>query len=139
MLGRNPAARKARPRAHGIPGTREVFFGATWRLTNPGGVYFRSVHMWSTRWRDLQGAAFFNGAGLGWWINPLNELRNMGLHTATVPLLILAIPLTHYALVRFLGIATPGSLPRPSSASTAGKVANQLTALAATGPSSSAL
>jgi hypothetical protein len=144
-----------------ITGIVEVFFGPSWWLTKPAGVFFRSLHMWSTQafvifimlhlvivfctmgyrgprrltwvlgvvlfflvlmetefgyalrgdfsaqWRALQGADFYNGAGIGWWINPLNELKVLGLHTAIVPLAVLAVLVVHYALVRFLGIATP--------------------------------
>jgi hypothetical protein len=61
----------------------------------------------STQWRALQGADLYNGAGIGWWINPLNEFKVLGLHTAIVPLVVLAILVVHYSLVRFLGIATP--------------------------------
>ncbi len=147
-----------------ITGIVEVFFGSSWWLTKPAGVFFRSLHLWSTQafiifillhlvvvfctmgyrgprrvtwvlgvlmfffalvetelgyalrgdfstqWRALQGADFFNGSGLGWWINPLNELKVFGIHIAIVPLIIIALLSLHYALIRFLGIATP---PRP--------------------------
>ncbi len=142
-------------------GIVEVFYGSTWWLTKPVGVFFRSVHMWSTQafvifillhlvvvfctmgyrgprriswvlgvimfflalmetefgyalrgdfstqWRALQGADLYNGAGVGWWINPLNEFKVLGLHTAIVPFVIIAVLGVHYALVRMLGIATP--------------------------------
>jgi hypothetical protein len=61
----------------------------------------------SSQWRALQGADLYNGAGIGWWINPLNEIRILGIHTAIIPLIVLAILVVHYALVRFLGIARP--------------------------------
>jgi ubiquinol-cytochrome c reductase cytochrome b subunit len=150
-----------------VTGVVEVFFGADWWLTNPVGVFFRSVHMWATQafvvfilmhlvvvfctagyrgprritwilgvvmflfalietemgyalrgdfsnqWRALQGADFFNGTGLGWWINPLNELKIMGTHIAIFPLIILTILVVHYMLVRFLGIATPMKADHP--------------------------
>ncbi|MDA8411654.1 MAG: cytochrome b N-terminal domain-containing protein [Treponema sp.] len=144
-----------------VTGVVEVFFGASWWLTKPAGVFFRSLHLWSTQafvifillhlvvvfctmgyrgprritwvfgvfmfffalietelgyalrgdfstqWRALQGADFFNGSGLGWWINPLNELKIFGIHAAIVPLIIILLLSLHYMLVRFLGIATP--------------------------------
>jgi hypothetical protein len=144
-----------------LTGMVEVFYGATWWLTKPVGVFFRSVHMWSTQafvifillhlvivfctmgyrgprritwvlgvlmfflalmetefgyalrgdfstqWRALQGADLYNGAGIGWWINPLNTFKVLGIHTAIVPLVIMAVLAGHYALVRILGIATP--------------------------------
>ena len=149
-----------------VTGVVEVFFGSTWWLTKPAGIFFRSLHLWSTQafivfillhlvvvfctmgfrgprritwifgvamfffalietelgyalrgdfstqWRALQGADFFNGSGLGWWINPLNELKIFGIHTAIAPLIIIALLALHYSLVRFLGIATP---PKPEA------------------------
>lgn len=149
-----------------VSGIVEVFKGSTWWLTDPVGVFFRSLHMWSTQafivfillhlivvflttgyrgprrwtwvlgvcmfvfalietelgyalrgdfstqWRALQGADFFNGSGLGWWINPLNEFQVLGIHVAIVPFIIILLLSLHYALVRFLGIATP---PRPDT------------------------
>lgn len=142
-------------------GLVEVFKGSDWWLTKPAGVFFRSLHMWSTQafivfillhlvvvfctmgyrgprrwtwvigvgmflfalvetelgyalrgdfssqWRALQGADFFNGSGLGRWINPLNEFQVFGIHVAIVPFVIVSLLGLHYALVRFLGIATP--------------------------------
>ncbi|MEI8094473.1 MAG: cytochrome b N-terminal domain-containing protein [Spirochaetales bacterium] len=64
----------------------------------------------SAQWRALQGADFFNGSGLGLWINPLNELKIMGTHIMIMPLIIITILVVHYMLVRFLGLATP---PKP--------------------------
>jgi len=150
-----------------LTGVIEVFFGADWWLTNPVGVFFRSLHMWATQafvvfillhlvvvfctmgyrgprkitwvlgvmmfflalietemgyalrgdfsaqWRALQGADFFNGAGLGWWLNPLNELRIMGTHIMIMPLLLITILVVHYILVKFLGLATPPKADHP--------------------------
>ncbi|NNM54914.1 MAG: hypothetical protein HKM05_09350 [Spirochaetales bacterium] len=150
-----------------ISGVVELFFGSTWWLTNPVGVFFRSVHLWSsqafvifmllhlivvfctmgyrgprkitwvigalmfmtaitetefgyalrgdfsTQWRALQGADFFNGSGLGWWINPLNTVNIIGMHVAIVPFIIFALLSLHYILVRFLGLATPPKADHP--------------------------
>ncbi len=150
-----------------VSGVVEVFFGPSWWLTVPAGVFFRSIHMWSTQafvifillhlivvfctmgyrgprritwvlgvlmfvvalietelgyglrgdfstqWRVLQGADFFNGSGLGWWVNPLNELKVLGVHVAVVPLIIFALLGLHYTLVRFLGLATPPKADHP--------------------------
>ncbi|QGF24126.1 hypothetical protein Rai3103_11060 [Raineyella fluvialis] len=61
----------------------------------------------SSQWRSLQGADFYNGAGLGWWINPLDYGQVLGIHVATIPLVLLGLVGLHYLLVRVLGIAEP--------------------------------
>lgn len=61
----------------------------------------------SSQWRSLQGADFYNGSGLGYWLNSLNYQQIYGIHIAAVPLLILGLLAVHYILVRFLGIAKP--------------------------------
>ncbi len=61
----------------------------------------------SSQWRSLQGADFYNGTGSGSWINPLNYGQVYGIHIATIPLVILGLLGLHYLLVRVLGIAKP--------------------------------
>jgi hypothetical protein len=61
----------------------------------------------SSQWRTLQGADFYNGTGLGSWINPLNYAQVYGIHIALIPLALLALVGLHYLLVRVLGIAAP--------------------------------
>ena len=61
----------------------------------------------SSQWRGLQGADFYNGAGAGGWINPLNYGQVYGIHIATIPLALLGLVGLHYLLVRVLGIAEP--------------------------------
>lgn len=61
----------------------------------------------SSQWRSLQGADFYNGSGLGYWLNSLNYQQIYGIHIAAIPLLILALLFMHYLLVRVLGIAKP--------------------------------
>src|SRR5664279_1135826 len=61
----------------------------------------------SSQWRSLQGADFYNGSGLGYWLNTLNTQQILGIHIAAVPLLILGLLVFHYILVRVLGIAKP--------------------------------
>lgn len=61
----------------------------------------------SSQWRSLQGADFYNGSGLGYWLNTLNAQQIYGIHIAAVPLLILGLLGFHYILVRVLGIAKP--------------------------------
>ncbi|MEP7204582.1 MAG: cytochrome b N-terminal domain-containing protein [Candidatus Saccharibacteria bacterium] len=61
----------------------------------------------SSQWRSLQGADFYNGSGLGDLLNPLNYNQIFGIHIIIVPLAILCLLALHYLLVRVLGIATP--------------------------------
>jgi ubiquinol-cytochrome c reductase cytochrome b subunit len=61
----------------------------------------------SSQWRGLQGADFYNGAGAGGWINPLNYGQVFGIHIAMIPLMLLGLVGLHYLLVRVLGIAKP--------------------------------
>lgn len=61
----------------------------------------------SGQWRALQGADFYNGTGLGYWINNINYRQIYGLHVVVIPALILGLLFFHYLLVRVLGIAKP--------------------------------
>jgi len=61
----------------------------------------------SSQWRSLQGADFYNGAGLGWFVNPLNYGQIYGIHIVAIPLAIVGLLGLHYLLVRVLGIAKP--------------------------------
>ena len=61
----------------------------------------------SSQWRSLQGADFYNGSGLGYLINALNYKQVYGIHIAVIPFLILGALFLHYLLVRVLGIAKP--------------------------------
>ena len=60
-----------------------------------------------SQWRSLSGADFWNGSGLGFYINPLNYLQMFSIHTLIFPLLILALVTLHYFTVKKLGIAKP--------------------------------
>ena len=62
---------------------------------------------YSSQWRSLQGADFYNGSGIGRWIDSLNYSQIFGVHTVVIPLLILSLLFLHYLLVKFLGIAKP--------------------------------
>ena len=142
-------------------GTIMALFGTSWWLTNPFGVYVRSVHLWATQafvlfillhllvvfftsgfkkprrltwmlgvlmlfvvlaetefgyvirgdfssqWRSLQGADFYNGSGLGKILNPLSQSQIYGIHIVIIPLTIIGLLFLHYLLVRVLGIAKP--------------------------------
>jgi ubiquinol-cytochrome c reductase cytochrome b subunit len=61
----------------------------------------------SSQWRALQGADFYNGTGAGSWINPLNYAQVFGIHIALIPFALLGLVGLHYLLVRVLGIAKP--------------------------------
>lgn len=62
---------------------------------------------YSSQWRSLQGADFYNGAGLGNLLNPLNSSQIFGIHVVVVPLALIGLLFLHYLLVRVLGIAKP--------------------------------
>jgi len=61
----------------------------------------------SSQYRSLQGADLYNGSGIGWVLNNLNTGQVMGIHIAVIPLLLIALILAHYFLVRVLGISKP--------------------------------
>ncbi len=61
----------------------------------------------SSQWRGLQGADFYNGSGLGKYFNPLNYNQIYGIHIVVIPLSIIGLLFLHYLLVRVLGIAKP--------------------------------
>ncbi|MEO8105199.1 MAG: cytochrome b N-terminal domain-containing protein [Candidatus Saccharibacteria bacterium] len=61
----------------------------------------------SSQWRSLQGADFYNGSGLGGILNPLNYKQIYGIHIVVVPLVLIGLLGLHYLLVRVLGIAQP--------------------------------
>lgn len=61
----------------------------------------------SAQYRSLQGADFYNGTGLGNFINNLNTGQIFGIHVAAIPLLIIVLLMAHYFLVKVLGIAKP--------------------------------
>jgi ubiquinol-cytochrome c reductase cytochrome b subunit len=61
----------------------------------------------SSQWRSLQGADFYNGAGLGNYINALSYQQIYGIHVVVIPLAVMALLFFHYLLVRVLGIAKP--------------------------------
>ncbi|HUY62668.1 MAG TPA: cytochrome b N-terminal domain-containing protein [Candidatus Paceibacterota bacterium] len=144
-----------------VTGVTLAFMGQNWWLTNPWGVYTRSIHLWSvqaliaililhmlvgfttsgfkaprrmtwvfgalilclaliqtefgyglrgdfsSQFRAVSGADFWNGAFLGYWVNPLSHLQEFALHVAIIPLAILLLFIMHFILVRTYGIAKP--------------------------------
>ena len=61
----------------------------------------------STQWRTLQASDFYNGLGLGAFINNLNYAQIYGIHIIILPLVILGLLFFHYLLIRVRGIAKP--------------------------------
>lgn len=144
-----------------VTGITMAFMGQTWWLTNPWGIYFRSIHLWtvqafiailvlhilvglttsgfraprrmvwvfgalifclvliqtefgyglrgdfSSQYRAVSGADFWNGTYLGNWLNPLNYTQVFALHTAIIPIAILVLFIAHYLLEHTYGIARP--------------------------------
>ncbi|MGC8538175.1 MAG: cytochrome b N-terminal domain-containing protein [Candidatus Micrarchaeia archaeon] len=60
-----------------------------------------------SQWNDKAGADLWNGLGLGYWVNPLNQGALLGWHIAIVPLLLVVLMFTHYMLVKNKGLSTP--------------------------------
>jgi len=63
----------------------------------------------SSQYRVISGADFWNGAHLGWWVNPLNFAQDLALHTAIIPILIIVFFLMHYIIEHSHGISKPYS------------------------------
>ena len=61
----------------------------------------------SSQWRSLQGADFYNGSGIGYWINALSYKQIYGIHIVVVPFMIIGLLFLHYLFVRTQGIAKP--------------------------------
>lgn len=61
----------------------------------------------SSQYRALAGADFWNGAGLGAWFNVLNYGQLLSVHTVIIPIILIAIIALHYSIVKKLGIAKP--------------------------------
>ncbi len=61
----------------------------------------------ASQFRAVSGADFWNGAYLGYWLNPLNYTQTFIIHTAIIPLTIFFLFLAHYLLEHTYGIARP--------------------------------
>ncbi|MDE2079004.1 MAG: cytochrome b N-terminal domain-containing protein [Patescibacteria group bacterium] len=61
----------------------------------------------SSQFRAVSGADFWNGARLGYWINPLSHLQEFAIHTAIIPIAILGLFILHFILIRTYGISKP--------------------------------
>lgn len=61
----------------------------------------------SSQWRALQASDLYNGAGIGAFVNNLNTLQIYGIHIVFLPLVILALLVSHYILIKVRGIAKP--------------------------------
>lgn len=60
-----------------------------------------------SQWNAIAGASLWNGLGLGYWINPLNEGAVYGWHVAIVPGLFIVLIIVHYGIVKKRGISVP--------------------------------
>lgn len=72
-----------------------------------------------SQWNAIAGADLWNGLGLGYWINPLNEGAVYGWHVAIVPGLLIMLITVHYAIVKKRGISVPYRKDIPYSVVTA--------------------
>ena len=61
----------------------------------------------SSQFRAVSGADFWNGSHLGYWINPLSHWQDFAIHVAIIPLSILGLFVLHYILVHTYGISKP--------------------------------
>ena len=61
----------------------------------------------ASQFRAVSGADFWNGAYLGYWMNPLNYTQSFIIHVAIIPLTILVLFILHYTLEHAYGIAKP--------------------------------
>jgi len=61
----------------------------------------------SSQFRAVSGADFWNGVHLGYWLSPLNNLQIYSIHVFIIPFIILGLFICHYILVRTYGIALP--------------------------------
>lgn len=60
-----------------------------------------------SQWNDLSAADLWNGAGLGYWVNPINFGALYGWHIAIVPITLLVLMGTHYLMVKKKEISKP--------------------------------
>ncbi|ASI13526.1 cytochrome b subunit of the bc complex [Candidatus Mancarchaeum acidiphilum] len=60
-----------------------------------------------SQWNDKAGADLWDGLGLGYWINPLNNGALLGWHVAIVPILLIFLIFTHFMLVKNKGLNKP--------------------------------
>ncbi len=60
-----------------------------------------------SQWNDKAGADLWNGLGLGYWVNPLNQAALLGWHVAIVPAVLIGLIGGHYMIVMKKGISKP--------------------------------
>jgi hypothetical protein len=61
----------------------------------------------SSQFRAVSGADFWNGSYLGHWLNPLSHTQAFALHVAIIPIIILGLFVLHYILEHAYGISKP--------------------------------
>lgn len=56
---------------------------------------------------DQAASDLWNGMGLGFWVNPMNQGAVLGWHVAIVPIILAGLMILHYTIVRKRGVNTP--------------------------------
>lgn len=69
----------------------------------------------SSQYRAVSGADFWNGAYLGYWLNPLDYMQSFALHVAIIPLIIFVLFIAHYILIHTYGVALPYAKDAPQT------------------------
>jgi len=62
---------------------------------------------WSAQWHAFEAKDLLNAAHIGGLVNVLNYQLVFGLHTAAIPLVMIALMVVHFILVRLHGVARP--------------------------------
>ena len=60
-----------------------------------------------SQWNADAGADLWNGMGLGYWINPLNQGAVFGWHVAIIPMMLILLIALHFFMVKRQGISKP--------------------------------
>ncbi len=60
-----------------------------------------------SQWNAEAGADLWNGMGLGYWINPLNQGAVFGWHVAIIPVILILLMALHFFMVKKQGISKP--------------------------------
>ncbi len=60
-----------------------------------------------SQWNAKAGADLWNGMGLGFWINPLNQGAVFGWHVAIIPMILVLLMALHFFMVKRQGISKP--------------------------------
>ena len=61
----------------------------------------------ASQFRAVSGADFWNGAYLGFFVNPLSHLQEFAIHTVIIPITIILLFILHFILIKTYGLAKP--------------------------------